>query len=94
MSERAWFAGTYYGISHPPMGWLLPLWRRLACPRGWHLWDEVSRFGRRAGDRPRPGDWSLVCDACHLSVHIYEIETTYCDVPRPRWVAGGEGEEG
>lgn len=32
------------------------LWKRLCCPRGWHLWDEVlSELGHR-----------LSCDACDI----------------------------
>ena len=32
------------------------LWKRLCCPRGWHLWDEVlSELGH-----------CLYCDACEI----------------------------
>ena len=38
-----------YGITHPPVP--LRLWRRICCPRGWHLFDEVWSL-RRKSTRP------------------------------------------
>jgi len=44
------------------------VWRKLFCPRGWHLWDEVST----------PDESYLFCDACGEEVGIHESpnETT------------------
>jgi hypothetical protein len=55
----AWQGITYPGIlCHPPVLWL---WRRLACPHGWHLWDEVIGVLHQH---------SLSCDACDLALDI------------------------
>ena len=50
----------YHGYTYP---WWLQnrvawwLWKKLACPVKWHLWDEVGK-----GDRL--GSNYLYCDAC------------------------------
>ena len=47
----------YHGYSYPSVfdnslaHWL---WKRLCCPRGWHLWDEVVSHDAHY----------LYCDAC------------------------------
>jgi hypothetical protein len=59
-----------YGITYPSFlcrPWILRLWRRFLCRRGWHLWDEViSSEGR-----------SLVCDACELDIEVASIDDSY-----------------
>ena len=39
------------------------LWKRLCCPIGWHLWDEV------ASDRHY-----LYCDACEIEADLSDAE--------------------
>ncbi len=47
---------TYPGFLEPrPIRWL---WKKIWCPRGWHLWDEVSNSD---------GDHYLHCDACEAT---------------------------
>lgn len=59
----------YYGISHglPTWRWFLALWRKIQCPRGKHLLDEV--WGMRS--------WFLSCDACHLEAYIMTVDDKY-----------------
>ncbi len=57
---------TYRGITYfpildnRPVQWL---WKKLFCPREWHLFDECLSFAHY-----------LYCDACGLSVHIDGFE--------------------
>ena len=56
---------SYRGITYPGLlGYVLPMWRRMCCPREWHLFDELWTGTGHA----------LVCDACGLIVHIESIE--------------------
>jgi len=60
----------YFGISHFVPLFLLPLWRKLLCKKGYHVWDEVWSTGNDSGHY-------LVCDACELMVIIDKIDTRY-----------------
>ncbi len=64
----------YRGISYPPiLAWqpFFWLWRKFACPRDWHLFDEVLSGAYAKG----VSGHHLVCDACGLHVGISEILT-------------------
>ncbi len=59
---RTWRGVTYPSIlQYRPFWWL---WKRLFCPREWHLFDESMSSE----------DHCLYCDACGLSVHIARFE--------------------
>lgn len=51
---------NYYDFTHYVPMWLLWLWKRIFCKRGWHAWDEVWSVERHY----------LVCDACEREVEI------------------------
>jgi hypothetical protein len=56
------------GISYP-FGKIMPswvgcLWKRVMCPRGYHLLDEVVTIDEHY----------LVCDACDMIIYIWDIE--------------------
>ena len=51
---------NYYDFTHYVPMWLLWLWKRVFCKRGWHAWDEVWSVERHY----------LVCDACEREVEI------------------------
>lgn len=57
-------------MTHLVPMWLLPLWRRLLCPRAWHAFDEVY-----SPSSPEPR--YLSCDACGLMVVISRVETKW-----------------
>ena len=59
-----WRISVYHGITHHIPMWLLGLWRRVCCQRGWHAFDEVMTLERHY----------LYCDACGLVVHIWGID--------------------
>ena len=42
------------------------VWRRLFCPTGWHLWDEVLSSH---GSDPDRGHY-LYCDACGETMDV------------------------
>lgn len=67
--EHVYSTAHHFGISHALPLVLRKYWRRKACVRDWHLWDEV-----RSGPRHY-----LVCDACELMVHIDKIEIGYVE---------------
>lgn len=55
-----WRETTYPQLLYP----LRRIWRAVFCPRGWHLFDEVTTvFGHY-----------LHCDACGLIVHVARTE--------------------
>lgn len=63
----------YGGISYP-FGTLLykfnffyKLWKKIMCPNGYHLLDEVLSYG--TGNKNSNVHY-LVCDACNLEIHI------------------------
>ena len=59
--------GTWWGITYPAVLDAKPIrkfWQRWACPRGWHLFDEVQSLE----------DHYLFCDACGLTVYIEHVE--------------------
>lgn len=69
----------YHGFSHPRfLGWLGVrwAWKKLLCPRGMHLWDEMLGTGMIGGeDYERPGwEHCLYCDACGAIVHIVGVD--------------------
>jgi len=67
----------YHGITYPPsLSWVRRIWKRLMCPRGIHLLDEVLSSACTPGRDYERKNWShyLYCDACGLTVHIAEIE--------------------
>ena len=49
-----------YNITHCIPMWMLPIWKKVFCPRGWHLFDEVASLGRH----------ELYCDACGKTIGI------------------------
>ena len=53
-----WLGITYPRLlDHAPVQYL---WRRVFCPMGWHLWDEVWSLE----------DHVLFCDACEMEIKI------------------------
>lgn len=70
----------YQGYSYPALlSAFIPVWKRLLCSRGWHLWDEV---------------WSvrehyLQCDACKTVLHISKVEKPPNAAVQGRADAGG-----
>jgi len=52
----------FYGYGHCLPEFLCPLWRRIFCNRGWHLWNE--QFARFRADQ------RMCCEACGESVKI------------------------
>ena len=53
---------VYHGYSYCFPSFLAPIWKRLFCKRGWHLWDEqIPMF--QAHQR-------MICDACGECVKI------------------------
>ena len=54
----------WYHITHGIPMWLLPIWKKLFCHRGWHLFDEVASLGRH----------ELYCDACGKTIGITYME--------------------
>ena len=68
---------TYPGLFDRP--WVQALWKRWACPRDWHLWDECWSSGLNAPDHV------LVCDACGVSFGIAPPEYVHDD-GRPCWL--------
>ena len=67
--ERVFSSSPYFGITHKVPRVLFSWWRRRVCPKGWHVFDEIRRFGEE--------DHYLSCEACRLMVHIEAIEVTY-----------------
>ena len=67
---------AYHGISYPLCYWLMGkewvfwAWRRFMCPRGFHLFDEVVKWG---GDDGNLYSHFLHCNACGLTVYIKSI---------------------
>ena len=53
----------YQMITHLIPMWLLPLWKRIFCPRGWHAWDEVCSVTRNPKGVICRLHY-LSCDAC------------------------------
>lgn len=51
---------NYLGVTHHMPLWALPLWKKLFCKSGWHLFDEVATLDSN----------ELVCDSCGLSLDI------------------------
>jgi len=45
-------------LQHRVVWWI---WKRVFCPHGWHLWDEVG------GETHY-----LYCDACEIEAHLKE----------------------
>ena len=82
----AFFRGEplpWLGITYPALfanSLARALWRRLCCPHGFHLFDEVHsiEFGHR-----------LSCDACELGVCI-SPEPTLEEVLRAEGILPGE----
>jgi hypothetical protein len=70
----------WHNITYPqfPLVWALPLWKRVFCGRGWHLFDEVygacSHNTRAACECAQCNGYqhALYCDACGLTVPIKE----------------------
>lgn len=66
----------YEGITYIGSSWLhrWGIWKRVFCPKGIHLLDEVQT----ASD---PDGWNhyLSCDACNLMVEIGRINREYVD---------------
>ena len=56
MARGRWMGVTYPSVLGYPV--ILALWRRICCPRGWHLFDEVDSHDFHY----------LYCDACDLRV--------------------------
>lgn len=60
-TERtAIFKYQYQGITHFIPMTLLPLWAKLFCKKGWHVWDEVWSLH----------DHYLYCDACERKIYL------------------------
>lgn len=55
---------TYFLSGLQYFNFILGLWKRFMCPRGWHLLDEVLSNE----------DHYMICDACELVVNIDSIE--------------------
>lgn len=56
----------YHGFTYPTIldhAWVHWLWRRLFCPKGWHLWDEARGLN----------DDTLYCDACGWNIVIAQV---------------------
>lgn len=53
---------TYPRLLQNKVVWAL--WKRICCPRGWHLWDEVLSFTGPGGNN------YLHCDACGAAVNV------------------------
>jgi hypothetical protein len=63
---------TYHGITYPFFKvmprWFRKAWKRIMCPRGYHLLDEVlSTYGSE------PSHY-LYCDACDMEIVIAWID--------------------
>lgn len=57
------YLGITYRLPANRITWWL--WRRIFCPRGWHLFDEVSSV-----------EWHyLGCDACGLAVQVADEDS-------------------
>ena len=50
----------WYDVTHLIPMIFLPLWKRIMCKHGWHLFDEVRSLHSH----------ELYCDACDLTVPI------------------------
>lgn len=61
MNTPDWLGITYPRFLQNKFIWWL--WKRLLCPHGWHLWDEVLST-----------DHTLYCDACELDLRIEAIK--------------------
>lgn len=59
----------YEGITHAVPHWFLVAWKRLACRRNVHAFDEVAGSA----------DHYLSCDACGLIVNIASLDHSYVD---------------
>lgn len=58
----------WYGITYPfsrilCYDWILRLWEKYMCPKGYHLWDECLSNNHH----------DLGCDACQTYVAITEV---------------------
>ncbi len=51
---------NYRGITHFVPLFVLPLWKKCFCKKGWHLFDEVATCNSNY----------LSCDACEIVVNI------------------------
>jgi hypothetical protein len=60
---KYWYHTTYPRIFDSPF--VQSLWKRIFCPRGWHLWDEHANAEQH----------DLFCDACEFSLYINDTMT-------------------
>lgn len=78
--DMADIGDRYYGMSHLHLpGWMVRLWKRFMCGRGYHLFDEVATVVTEDEKQNGFMDHYLSCDACELSVEISRIDDQYVD---------------
>lgn len=71
-------SSKWEGSTHKVPMFLLGVWRRVFCKRGWHCFDEVWA----------PPDHYLSCDACELVYRDGTWDRTYVITPTRK---GGDG---